>query len=439
MKSFKRIIIVFISLIIILIVSLIFVLRKNGDDNFIFGNQEIQESEDYNINNDESRIQITDYFTIKSCIQGYIDYLDKTNSIYYTTEENGEQTYNPNIQKKVLYSFLSNSYIKSNNITEENIDKNIIVYKESYRYYPIEIKNLKNSQISTFKAEGVIQNLDYKNASKVYFVVNVDYSNNTYSIQNLTEKEYNDYKITSESEKSIDNKEYNIFNTAQINVQNVSVEYLNLYKFLTLANPQITYDMMTEEYKSKRFGSIDNYKQYIKENYDEFKEIVAKKYLTNNTDKGVQYVIQDQYERIYIFDIKSTMDFTIKLDTYTLEEEKFTSTYEQADGSQRVQMNLGLFFDMINRHDYKTSYNCLADEFKKNKFKSETDFENTITKDLYKFNKYKIKEINNVGANTYACKLDIFDSTINNDDGIEMTIIMKLQQGTDFVMSYSMN
>ena len=250
---------------------------------------------------------------------------------------------------------------------------------------------------------------------------------------------FEEYKNVTNSENSIKSNGNNIFNTTNIDVQKVSLEYLQLYKFLTLANPEITYNMMTEEYRNKRFGNLDNYKQYIKDNYDEFKGINASAYLTNNTDNAVQYVIKDQYENLYIFDVKSTMDYTIKLDTYTIEEEKFASTYADADESQRVQMNIGNFFDMINRHDYRTSYNCLAESFKKNNMKSQQEFENTIKNSIFKFNKYEVKELKSIGGKTYECQLAVSNKTDPESYTIKMTIIMQLQEGTKFVMSFSMN
>jgi hypothetical protein len=199
------------------------------------------------------------------------------------------------------------------------------------------------------------------------------------------------------------------------------------------------YNMMTEEYRNKRFGNLDNYKQYIKDNYDEFKGINASAYLTKNTDNAVQYVIKDQYQNLYIFDVKSTMNYTIKLDTYTIEEENFTTTYAGADESQRVQMNIGKFFDMINRHDYITSYRCLDDTFKKNNMKSQQEFENTIKNSLFKFNKYELNELKSIGSKTYECQLYVSDSIDSASDRIKMTIIMQLQEDRNFVMSFSMN
>ena len=187
MKKIKKYIIIVICLIIILLIATIG-LRKNNSGNQLFISEDIQESEDDREYDDS--IQISDYFIIKSCVQGYVDALDKTNSVYYVTQENGEQTYDSKLQKQTIYSFLSSSYINTNNITENNIDSFIKVTNEKFRFYPIEIKKMNDTEVRTFKVAGVIQNLEYKNANREYFIVNVDYSNNTFSIQQLGEKEY---------------------------------------------------------------------------------------------------------------------------------------------------------------------------------------------------------------------------------------------------------
>ena len=436
MKKIKKYIIIVICLIIILLIATIG-LRKNNSGNQLFISEDIQESEDDREYDDS--IQISDYFIIKSCVQGYVDALDKTNSVYYVTQENGEQTYDSKLQKQTIYSFLSSSYINTNNITENNIDSFIKVTNEKFRFYPIEIKKMNDTEVRTFKVAGVIQNLEYKNANREYFIVNVDYSNNTFSIQQLGEKEYEKYNKSNDTEKNINNNGNNVFYNSNIDVQKISVEYLNLYKFLTLADPQITFNMMTEEYRNKRFGTLDNYKQYIKDNYEEIVGVYANKYLTNNTEQTIQYVIQDQYENLYIFDVESTMDYTIKLDTYTLDEEKFKTTYNSSDEAQRVQMNIDKFFDMINRQDYRTPYKCLDNTFKKKNFNNEKLFENYVKSKLFKYNKYSVKELKSVGSNTYACRMNISDKTTEDGASVQMTVIMKLLEGTDFTMSFSMN
>ena len=437
MEKIKKMFLLLLVIILILIILLFIVIRKTNNSE----DKETKEKEKAFVEEilDVPDVEITDYFIIKSCVQGYVDALDKTNSVYYVTQENGEQIYDSNLQKQTLYSFLSSSYINSNSITENNIDHFINITNEKYRFYPIEIKKMNDNEVRTFKVAGMIQNLEYKNANREYFIVNVDYSNNTFSIQQLGEKEYYNYNKQNDAEKSIKNNGNNVFYNSNIDVQKISVEYLNLYKFLTLADPQITYNMMSEEYRNKRFGTLDNYKKYVKDNYEDFVSIYANKYLSNNTDEAIQYVIQDQYENLYIFDVKSTMDYTIQLDTYTLDEEKFKTTYNSSNEAQRVQMNIGKFFDMINRQDFRTSYNCLDETFKNNKYKNEQEFQNFINKNLFKYNNYSVKELKSVGSNTYACRLFISDKTTEGGGNIEMTVIIKLLEGTDFVMSFSMN
>ena len=437
MEKIKKMFLVLLVIILILIIMLFIVVRKTKNSE----NKEIKEREKGFVEEilDVPDVQITDYFIIKSCVQGYVDALDKTNSVYYVTQENGEQTYDSKLQKQTIYSFLSSSYINTNNITENNIDSFIKVTNEKFRFYPIEIKKMNDTEVRTFKVAGVIQNLEYKNANREYFIVNVDYSNNTFSIQQLGEKEYEKYNKSNDTEKNINNNGNNVFYNSNIDVQKISVEYLNLYKFLTLADPQITYNMMTEEYRNKRFGTLDNYKQYIKDNYEEIVGIYANKYLTNNTEQTIQYVIKDQYENLYIFDVESTMDYTIKLDTYTLDEEKFKTTYNSSDEAQRVQMNIDKFFDMINRQDYRTPYKCLDNTFKKKNFNNEKLFENYVKSKLFKYNKYSVKELKSVGSNTYACRMNISDKTTEDGASVQMTVIMKLLEGTDFTMSFSMN
>ena len=433
----KKIKYVIFSIIVIILFLILIILKINNNSK--------PNDEEY-LNNEgkseliemQNTIQISDYFIVKNCIQNYLDILNKNNSIYYDMQEDGNQKYNEKIHKEIIYTLLNEDYIEYNKINIQNVFDYVENIESKQRFYPIEIIPLTEGEINTFKVYGIMQNLDYKNAKRVYYTLKYDYANNTFCIQPLNSKSYENYEEKNELKK-IDKKDYNKCNLDQISTENIAVEYFELYKFLTLANPEITYNMMTEEYRNKRFGTLDNYKQYIQDNYEEFIGIYAKKYLTNNTNKAVQYVIKDQYENLYIFDVKSTMDYTIKLDTYTLDEEKFLKTYNSSNESQRVQMNIGKFFDMINRYDYRTSYNCLDDTFKNNNYKSEQVFKNFIKNNLFEYNNFTVKELKSVGSNTYACRLSITNKTTEDEGGLGMTVIMQLLEGTNFVMSFSMN
>ena len=92
---------------------------------------------------------------------------------------------------------------------------------------------------------------------------------------------------------------------------------------------------------------------------------------------------------------------------------------------------------MINRHDYRTSYACLSDSFKRENAKNEQEFRNTIKSNLFAFNKYKVEELKNIGTSTYVCKVYVENKIDAKFSGVYMTIVMQLLENKNFVMSYS--
>ena len=437
MNKIKKIIVILICIIIILLIATIVIIKNKQDGDVAFINKEIEEQE--LAEEPENTIQISDYFRVKDCIQNFVDIANIQNSIYYDKQEDGNQIYNEKTHKEILYTMLNESYIKENSVTTENIFNYVKPFNTKQRFYPTSVKVLSEGEIVKYKVAGITQDLDYKSAQEVYYGVSLYNSNNAFSIWPLDKNSFETYTAKDNITK-IDEKEgYNICNLSQINDELIAIEYFEAYRFLTLANPEYTYNMMTEEYRNKRFETYENYVKYIKDNYNEFKEIIPKRYLSTFNGQYTKYVIQDQYKNNYIFDAVDTLKYHVSLDTYTIEGEKFNSTYSGASEDQKVQMNIGKFFDMINRHDYRTSYSCLADSFKNNSVKSENDFENIIKNNLFKFNNYKVNELKSIGSKTYECQLTVGNNTGSDIDIIKMTIIMQLQEDKNFVMSFSFN
>ena len=435
MNKIKKLIIILICIIIILLIATILIIKNKQDGDVAFINKEIEEQE--LVEEPENTIQISDYFLVKDCIQNFIDIANTQNSIYYDKQEDENQIYNEKTHKEVLYTMLNESYIKENNITTENVFNYVKTFNTKQRFDPTSVTVLSKEDIVKYKVTGIAQDLDYKRAQEVYYGVSFNNANNAFSILPLDKNSFEKYSAK-ENITKIDEKEgYNICNLTQINDELIAIEYFEAYRFLTLANPNYTYNMMPEEYRNKRFGTYENYVQYLKDNYDEFKEIIPKKYLTNFNGQYTQYVIQDQYENNYIFDTVDALKYYVSLDTYTIDGEKFKSTYVGATEDQKIQMNIGKFFDMINRHDYRTSYNCLDDSFKNNNMKTQQEFENIIKNRLFKFNKFSVNGLKNIGAKTYECQLSVGDNTNSEQDTIKMTIIMLLQEDMNFVMSFS--
>lgn len=95
-------------------------------------------------------------------------------------------------------------------------------------------------------------------------------------------------------------------------------------------------------------------------------------------------------------------------------------------------MNIEKIVVALNQKDYRYIYNKLVQEFKDNKFKSYEEFkeymENTFDiNNEITYNKYTESE----NYSTYEITLK------GNNKTITKTIVMKLEEGTEFVMSFN--
>lgn len=432
MKKFKFIIYCLILVIVILIVIILnFSKMQDIDDE-----EDFDEEVETELAQSEENIQLSEYFTIKECIQKYIDLLDKNNSIYYEKQEDGSDKYVEDVQKETIFAVLNESFAKENNLTKNNLLQSVQLFSKKQRFYPIKIHTLNDSDISVYKVYGAIQDLEYVEKKEVFYVLLIDNNEQTFNIIPIDSKVYDSYILNKDMEK-VQKNEYNTYNWANLQGEQIATEYFEAYRFLTLANPKYTYEKMSEQYRTKRFGTLENYMQYIKENYTEFKNITPQKYLLNSNGQYTQYVLQDQYQNYYIFDTVDALNYNVSLDTYTINTEKFTTTYESANNEQRSQMNIDKFFQMINRQDYRTSYSVLDESFKAKNIKTQADFEKIVKGRLFKYNSVTFTDYKDLGSNTYAYNIKLSDLTKQKNEEINMTIIMKLKEGTDFVMSFS--
>ena len=101
-------------------------------------------------------------------------------------------------------------------------------------------------------------------------------------------------------------------------------------------------------------------------------------------------------------------------------------------------MNIDKFFQMINRQDYKTSYECLAQSYKNNYFKTEESFENYVKNNFFTYNKVSYEDVEQKGDKLYVFTIKLTDLTGENKETKEVTIVMQLNEDLNFEMSFSM-
>jgi len=130
------------------------------------------------------------------------------------------------------------------------------------------------------------------------------------------------------------------------------------------------------------------------------------------------------------------MQFSIILDTYTLDLlPELLETQNSNNVQDRVYLNIKNFTDSINAKDYRYAYNKLSPGFKSNNFPTLQSFENYIISTWYSRN--NIKHVNyseEGGLHLYDIK---FENAENGLETVTRTIIMQIQEGTDFVLSFN--
>lgn len=431
-KIKKRIFVVLIILIIIiLIISGVLLSNKNaGTEKYYV----LETDEEYV--NEYDGIYFYEYIDIKTCLQTYLDYLNKNNFIYYEKNESGKYVKSSEtIQEETIYKLLSENYIKNNNITINNIYNYVNVISEKNAVIPIKIDKIsdESSNVQNYMVKSMVTFTNNKeNYSYMYVLINIDSNNRTFSVEpvkdeNNTKVEYN---IT-----TIENKDVNIYNTASLSNQDIIKDYINNYKIFMLSDVELAYSYLNEEYKQKRFKTLDEFKKHIENNKEKIESTRVYKYTVNYLEEGTEYICQDQYGRYYIFTEKEPLDYSVMLDTYTVDISKVSEKYNSANSLEKGGYNIERCIEAINNKDYTYVYNKLYDEFKNNNYKTEESFEKVIKNKLFDTNVMKIDSTENEG-NIYIYNLIIQDGT-NSEKQTNMKIIMQLKEGTDFAISFS--
>lgn len=238
---------------------------------------------------------------------------------------------------------------------------------------------------------------------------------------------------------------YNEFEFATVTEEELITKYLEDYKKKALDYPEEAYNSLDILYRNNRFGSIDNYKKYIEEKREIIANLQLTKYLINSYDDYEEYICVDQYDSYYIFRATAVMQYTLILDTYTIDLPEFTEKYNKASEQEKVALNINKVITALNEKDYKYIYSKLADSFKNNYFKDEESLKEYLVNNLFDKNIVEFEEFAREGTlYTYKIKLtkiiseDEKEKYYGKNAPMEyVNVVMQLNEGTDFVMSFS--
>ena len=248
----------------------------------------------------------------------------------------------------------------------------------------------------------------------------------------LNEEKYNNLQTENNTEvqQPLENVETNTNqNNASENItdENYAKNLFNQYKQELQNSISSAYDKLDEEYKNVKFGTLEKFKEYINNNEARYSAMQIAKYQKTEKDDYIQYVCIDKNGYYYIFRVTQSMNYTVILDTYTIDLPEFTAKYKATNETTKVAYNIDKIKQAINANDFQYVYSKLDATFKQNNFADYNKFEQYLKSNISKF-EYK-------SASLYG---NVYVATIEISDTKEMKIIMKLSNETDFSISFNL-
>lgn len=408
MKKIKYIILILI-LILILCITAIVVINKKNEKNHGEKDTLVSEHPTYVINeNIEKLSNRNQYYILLDCIKEFVNYTNNKN-----TNAVEAVTMQKNIQNIIdEYTF--------KNVDDISLEE--IYVLNGYTYCTYYIKGKESIELD----------------KRFYMMANLDFENTTYKLTPITENEYNKLIIENKSksdELTISKNKYNLFKNINVTNEDMARNYLNDYINKALNYPELAYNLLDEEYKNKRFGNLEEYKNNMSENENQMENTTMVKYGVNEKDNYTEYIIVDNFDNYYTIKENGIMDYTILLDNYTIKTEEFITTYNKASDAKKVATDIEIFIKMINNKDYKNAYECLSSEFKQNYFKTIDEFKNYVQKNFYDTNYITIKNVQ-TKSNVYTCTANIKSGVGVAADDMDKNFIIKLNPNAEFELSF---
>ena len=425
MKKSKLILVLIISILLIAIIIGILLLNlnnktqqtRNETNSTSMSQVEIDQQENENYNNIPpdytEEVGLQEFFTVDNCISKYLSYLNIS-----TIDE--ETTSRAQLEEKIR-AILSSKNTNIQFLQENNI------------FIPVKIQKSNSSRVVSYKVYGIIANneLEYKNDT--YFVVNLDTSNKTYSIEPLGSSYASIDEIQVTNIEEIQENSYNNFTYQELTDEYKYKQLFNQMKRLMLAKPEIAYDYLEENYKSKRFENYEYFKNFIDNNRDRLVDVFPQKYKVDDDPNDILLI--DQYGNWYEFIVTGTMKYTAKIDNNIVLLSRDIQKYKTYTEEEKIKFNISRWIEMLNTRDYKFAYKYLDETFKEENYKTQEDFEQYMSSKYPSRYNVSVSNIEKDG-NVYSAEVEL---NIPDEDFSDkyMTVIMRLDEGTNFTMSFS--
>lgn len=432
MKSKKMMIALIICVVLIIIIAIsLILLQINGKGNNSSKEDTTKFEGDSYVYEAQKVTDANIFYSVSYCIEKYYS------NMYINYETYDEEMIN-DIKDNLFYT-LDEQYKKEKEITEENILDKIQFLDTQVQFTATKMNSIVGEQFSNYAVEGILTNPESNEyIGQRYFNVIVNNTNNTYAIIPIEEENINitQINLSLDNLTVIEKNDKNQFVITPVNYGMLLRNYMSYYRNMAINYPEMAYELIDEEYRSSKFSSIQDFYEYVDIHMEQLQNLMLDKYKITNFDDYVQYVVIDTTGKYYIIEEDGIMNFKILLDTYTLDSNEFIEKYNDADNQTKLGMNIEKIINAINDKDYQYVYNKLDNTFKNNNFGNLEEFQNFVNNQFFNNNELVSGEYSESGD------LCIYEISIKNkeneaDNNKNVTIIMQLQEGTDFKMSFS--
>ena len=300
---------------------------------------------------------------------------------------------------------------------------------------------LQGQRIMTYSVYGRINSEDNSEALEKYYIFRVDLENMTYELEEIEDGVYEniDQIKLEDDETEIPNKGNNAFKYEAVSNVDMCRKYLEDFKQKELNNPEEAYSMLDEEYRNERFPTFEEFQEYVNSCRDMIQYSSLSKYDVEIKDNYTEYILVDNYNNSYTIRTTGIWDYTILLDNYTIKVDTYEEEYNKSSIDQKIQANVYIFLQMINTKDYSHAYELLDETFKNNNFDTLDKFKEYVNTNFFNYNLNTTSnvDISNEGS-TYIYETKIRSGAGSAAETKKLTVIMQLKEGTDFVMSFSL-
>lgn len=449
MSKIKNVIII-LSVMLVIIVIVLAILLTNSNNSGESGQQVISEDEGLEAYETEIDTDLalvtnrTSFYTVKECVGKYYSYYSvifNAGNYYYTDDEEIiSQAELDNSQ--ILYNILDTEYVTSKSITVDNIKTNLKEIGQVTATITDMYFSRKTENVEVYVVEGKLKESITSEGEDFKIILKLDLINRTFSVmpQEYVEEMYSDLEIGSKIDKnitdSIEKNDNNEFSYKTVTDEEYIKDLFAQLKNELLYDAESAYEHLEEEYRETKFESLNEFADYVANRQEQYTAMTLTQYQVTEEEGYTQYVLVDQDDKYYILNVTAVMKYATILDTYTVDLPQFVERYNSVVDAQKAGLNLQKIVDAINNQDYEYVYNKLDETFRANNFPTVENLEEYIQNNLYVSVDVEFSNYNSSGG------LHMYDATFTNKEDetsgqIEKTFIVKLLDGTDFVMSFN--